>query len=736
VCFQCSPTATPALALYADRCISASTIMIGFGLNNTNSSKLFFSLCSSSNCYNCSDNRTVCVECQQNLPSIYILSGTSCISPSSLPSKFGPDLATFKSVPCAVPNCDDCKRNFRVCDRCLSPTYFLYSNDCITSDFISDRMGKDPYTGKIMPCQNPICQNCTADYKICTECIIADHPPNQGYLLSGICYPRWLLPSNYGPSTSNFTAVRCSNTFCRICSSRDYTKCDACYLGSTPQTVLLGTTCVDINALPAQTGADLLALVARPCADLQCLECKLDYKKCTLCKIGSPQYILHDSKCTLPSSLPHGFGANIATNSSAACTVSQCRNCQTDYTSCLNCKLAISPNPQYMMWNGNCVPPSSLPIGIGANLVTLVADFCLDPQCEDCKQRIDVCVKCKTNTPQYFVMSGSCVLPPVFPIGYGADNTNKNIVPCQDASCDNCKNNYLVCVSCKPQFPQKFASGGTCKLPSALAIGEGGNYATKTTSNCLISECEDCRDDYQKCTKCKVAATASMQTYLYNNNCILPANFPVGFGTDTSNLLVVPCVEKQCGNCLADPTKCISCRVSADPSKQTFLYNSHCVLSAELPAGTGANYADLTTLPCSSSLCQDCSRDYSKCNKCKNQIPPNPILYLFNGKCVLLNEIPSGFGIEIVSKVVYPCSSPTCENCLDNFRICIKCQKSFSIATQTYFYGSACYLPADLPPGLGPNKLPPVHKYSHEVYNLLPATLEVLPIQRTVSDAV
>jgi hypothetical protein len=703
ICVQCSPTASPTRALYNGNCLLASSIPTGLGLDSTNSTKLAIAPCTNTFCNNCVSDVNTCTACSPNLPTIYVLYNSGCVLPTALPSKFGPNLSTFTSVSCSDTNCDNCKTDYRVCTACLSPSYYLYANQCITSASVPAQMGINTSTRKIVSCQDIKCQTCTADYTVCTQCMNDNNSADQTYLYNGSCYLRNQLPTGYGANTATKTAVSCSDTFCQVCTTVDYTKCDKCKSGTTPQKVLQGTACVDPTTLPTLTGADLAALVARSCADLQCQECKADYTKCTACKTGTPQHYLHDSRCSLPSALPYGFGANSATLTSAACTVAQCQNCQTNYQSCLNCKMATSPSPQYFMWNGNCILPSSFPAGAGSNLVTLAGDQCTDPQCEDCKLRIDVCVKCKTNSPQYFAMGGSCVLPAAFPSGYGADTPNRNMLSCQDTSCDNCRNNYAVCLACKVSFPQKFASGGTCKLPSALSAGEGGNYPTKATSNCLIADCEDCRDDYMKCTKCKVAATASMQTYLFNSNCLLISSIPIGYGADSSSRLVLPCVEKQCGDCISNPTVCVACRTSLDPSTQTFLYNTHCVLASELPAGTGANLSNRKTAPCDNPNCQDCSKDYTTCLKCKTATPPAPQLYLYRGTCIDLANVPSGNGADSVTKVIYPCNSPTCYDCKENFRECVKCKVSLSISTQTYLYASACYLSTDLPPGIGPN---------------------------------
>jgi hypothetical protein len=714
-CVQCTTFTITRLYLYLGRCYPSSQVPQGWGINTSNSSNYIFSPCQPTNCRLCASSYTSCAECYRTDDPIYVLSSSQCRNVVTYwNNNNGPvlPLPTSGVTTCSVGYCINCKRDYRVCDQCdpASSYPYLRDNACISVGAIPSGYGADPTTKKIYPCTDPRCSTCQADYTKCTACIAKSNGPGQGYLYNSNCTIRRDLPVGYGGNYGSYIAALCTSASanCASCSNTQYTECNQCKVNPSSQTYLsIATTpsCIlpSSIAATASQGADSTYLIIRTCLDRNCAECKNDYKVCTLCKTATPQYILHSGYCTLPASLPYGFGADMTNKVSKPCSDVNCQNCQNVFSTCVSCKIVAPPATQYYMNAGSCVLSSSLATGMGANPVTVSAAACVDTHCEDCKSRIDVCIKCKSETTQYYAFGGACILPASIPDGFGADLTNRKAVVCQDTNCQNCRNDYTKCISCKVSSPQRFSYLNLCKIPIDLPAGTGGNTLTKIAQACQITDCVACQENYLVCFKCKTAVSPSPQKYLHNGDCVVPSSFLPGFGVDSVSLQALPCVDKKCADCKANYANCYSCQPSADPTKQTFLYMNKCIIPAELPAQTGANWATLSTSACQNSNCLDCSTDYTKCLRCKISATASSQYYLFNNDCVLISTATSGFGADTVAKTIRPCQSSTCFDCKNNFKTCTMCRLTNNATTQTYLLAGSCYLAGDLPVGYGPN---------------------------------
>jgi hypothetical protein len=395
--------------------------------------------------------------------------------------------------------------------------------------------------------------------------------------------------------------------------------------------------------------------------------------------------------------MPDGLGADLSTLTSRACVDSvNCLRCKNNFLQCSDCKAVTPPAVQYYMYLGLCIPYTSLPSSTGANTVTLIAEACTDANCDDCKANKAVCVRCKvasSPSAQLFAYNGACVASSTLPSGIGPDIDDFVAVACQTAGCDDCKSSYKDCQSCVVSTPQKYAYLNLCYLPSSLPSGVGPNLATRAGVYCSDPLCMDCKTDYTLCTKCSSPAPPAPQYYLSLSACVLASSLPDFIGADTVNYITRSCSDPNCKQCQYDYTKCTACKDTGNSATQTYLYNNYCLLPSQLTGAVGANLVTLTAKPCLDQQCILCRNDYLKCDQCKVASPPDPQFYLYNSVCIAPDDIPSGFGADIATGSMMPCTDPNCDDCRFDRNNCTLCKRETSFSDQYFTHQGQCYSP-------------------------------------------
>jgi hypothetical protein len=709
VCTQCKTAVSPApqYYLYSSDCVLPSALPDGTGANT---GTLVATACQDTNCKQCQNSYTVCTLCKNPTSPQYYLHSNTCKLPSALPDGTGANTVTFGTTTCQDTNCKQCQNDYTICTSCKTaispaPQYYLYSSACVLPSTLPDGTGANTGTLVAVSCQDTNCQKCQNDYTLCTTCKTAVSPSPQYYLYTSACLLPSSLPNGIGADSSTKTANACQDSNCKVCQN-DYTVCTLCKNPTTPQYYLHSNTCKLPAALPDGTGANTATFGTTACQDTNCKQCQNSYTVCTSCKTAvspAPQYYLYNSACALPSALPDGTGANTGTLVAVSCQNTNCQKCQNSYTVCTQCKTAVSPAPQYYLYSSDCVLPSALPAlpdGTGANTGTRVAVTCQDTNCKQCQNDYTICTLCKNpTTPQYYLHSNTCKLPAALPDGTGANTVTFGTAACQDTNCKQCQINYTICTLCKnPTTPQYYLHSSTCKLPSALPDGTGANTATFGTTTCQDTNCKQCQNDYTICTLCKNPTTP--QYYLHSNTCKLPAALPDGTGANTATFGTTACQDTNCKQCQNSYTVCTSCKTAVSPAPQYYLYNSACALPSALPDGTGANTGTLVAVSCQNTNCQKCQNSYTVCTQCKTAVSPAPQYYLYSSDCVLPSALPDGTGANTSNRQTSLCSDSLCLRCQVNYQFCTDCQIS---SPQKYLYNSQCVLPFTLPTQFGPN---------------------------------
>ena len=164
--------------------------------------------------------------------------------------------------------------------------------------------------------------------------------------------------------------------------------------------------------------------------------------------------------------------------------------------------------------------------------------------------------------------------------------------------------------------------------------------------------------NYQKCTECDNSATTKY--YLHFGVCYQNTSLPDGFGSHYT-YTSVPCQDTRCNKCQDNFQVCTRCLNS--PTMYYFhASNSSCLIVNEIPNGYGAavvlSYGETRT--CTTPSCFACQLDYSTCGECA---PNNPPRWVYINTCTLQTSLPNGYGADSVSKSAIPCSHSNCLQC-------------------------------------------------------------------------
>jgi hypothetical protein len=690
-CMKCKTASSPTTQyyLYQTQCVLFSNLPATIGANPTT---LEAQACLDANCNDCKANKDVCMNCNPTGSSStqrYAYNGV-CVLASTLPSGTGIDTTNYAAVACVATNCDNCKTtSYTQCTACIANYAFRSSSACEAIASLT-REGVDS-SGYIVPCQNTLCLSCNNNYAVCTACGVTG--ANTAYLYNSQCYLPINLPDGIGAVTSGtFTTMTCDTANCLNCRD-NYLICKGCKSSPTVYYLYNNLCQTSLSGISAGFGNDPLTNVIRPCKSTGCTDCLTNYETCGTCST-SPQQYLYNSVCYLPTDLPPGIGPEFTYKTGIPCQDTNCKNCKTAYTVCDDCYSPVTP--QYVVYQAACVLPSTLPDFIGADKITFKAAACLDTNCMVCQQDILVCNVCKSSlSPQVYLYQGSCKVASLLPPGIGPDLTAFTGVACKDPHCSNCKRDFNECDDCyHPATPQYFLDGVVCKLPVDLADYTGADLTNFKTGPCSNTDCQKCQTDKTKCDKCK--GSISPQSYHYNNDCKVPSLLPSRIGPDLVNLEGVPCKDTNCDNCKTDFNICSDCLTPTTP--QYYLYAGACKLPTDLPDMTGPNLDTKRTQPCQDPSCLQCQSDYTLCDVCIH--PATPQLYLYNRKCVDPSTLPPGIGPNTATFQAEPCTDTNCKECkLTSSSVCTACYSP--VTPQFFLYNSACSAPANLPALVG-----------------------------------
>lgn len=142
----------------------------------------------------------------------------------------------------------------------------------------------------------------------------------------------------------------------------------------------------------------------------------------------------------------------------------------------------------------------------------------------------------------------------------------------------------------------------------------------------------------------------------------------------------VLCADPNCLACSTTETFCTECRRAATAADQTYLHNAKCILVNDIPLGYGIDTTKIrkASACADTTLCEDCRPNSAKCVKCKKDA--DGIEYpIYNEQCVLTTP---GKGLDTQTGLLKSCLSG-CLRCSRDYLICTQCDN-----TNLYYMGS------------------------------------------------
>ena len=340
-----------------------------------------------------------------------------------------------------------------------------------------------------------------------------------------------------------------------------------------------------------------------------------------------------------------------------------------------NCALASSSNAQceeaingYFIdtttGNLTCIDVPSISSGKGlSNTIPPKVVFCVDINCITCTYNASFCMLCSAG---YYNSFGVCQLITSIPDGYGFDPVSLGKLACQSTGCRVCQADYQQCTACYQ--PTYYLDTAVCYLTSSLPAGQGLVPATGGFGPCLAgAACLDCRTDYSICVGCDQVAGY----YRLVNTCSTYASIPTGYGIKSSDFSLAPCTSAGCLNCKLDYQVCTICENT--PSARFYLDGTSCKDQTSIPVGFGYDTVTGTAKPCLISGCHLCSTDYQQCEICDSNQAAQ-----IGSSCTRWENFPAGFGYDSLSKTSLPCASTGCLKCAKDFKKCTQCDDSVS----------------------------------------------------------
>lgn len=753
------------------RCMIDTKIVPGAGRNNSS-----LAFCTDLGCQDCYQNFSLCKTCKSDF--VYnpdrVRSLPICLSIEDIPSGYGANTTNY-IVPCQDSQCLTCKIS-NICTAC-NGSFFLNSNQnceqcpsgcsrcqnasfCVSCDsgyFIDNfslsghqscrsdsppGYGKDPASGKLLPCQVSNCQLCGDYYRNCSVCSLPFKALIQTDNSTTCNSINQELPG-YGWNSSLDAYVTCAIPNCKRCWNNSQV-CSNCSDASTQDYYLRvdgsSTSCLSKDLIPRGLGIDQTEMTLKNCSLENCSLCVDNFSNCTACNFNFSLHIDPDgTQACLPGTV-EGYGPNHASGSTVACNNPFCKDCALDFSNCQNCYYGYVTLWQSPSSSLACQQlSSSQPLGpdleaINSTLASLTPKLrpCVDSErCEDCSLNYLSCQKCKSAFRYYRVNSPQLIFSHVFtknyskasfyhcmgtndpwPYAYGADSVSGSmeIKPCL-GNCVSCSANYTVCDRC--QITDLISMDGKCvnQATAATLLEQGmdrwpsnGTLKTDILVACQDTNCSNCSYWNIQCTLCKIGYYLNTSTHKCTSQSTLE-NTSRGPDLSISNKPIVNCSDSRCLNCNQNHSLCRACL----PGYLSYLNQTTsavtCLMRTELIASKqsiGPAEIGSTQLLNCSERCETCFNLYTTCESCKNQshylIPDGS-----SPNCGPLSELieTNTTGRNISGRTVVQCNEATCQQCWQNYQICKTCKQGFTLYPRNADQITACLDASEIPEGKG-----------------------------------
>jgi hypothetical protein len=196
------------------------------------------------------------------------------------------------------------------------------------------------------------------------------------------------------------------------------------------------------------------------------------------------------------------------------------------------------------------------------------------------------------------------------------------------------------------------------------------------------------RDGSNVCTDCVDGLGLYRVGTAPNNLCMTTAEFPAGYGIDTSQSeLANLCSDVNCANCLTDRLICLLCNAGRY-LKTGLCY--HPTLTPIIPDFFGANTVTGTADACQETHCKLCKATYTTCTGCDTGTG----WYLDGTTCkhaTLAPVFPASKGPNTGTGLVVTCNEANCLTCSSTYLTCTACIAGW------YIKAGLCYHPTLTP---------------------------------------
>ena len=254
---------------------------------------------------------------------------------------------------------------------------------------------------------------------------------------------------------------------------------------------------------------------------------------------------------------------------------------------------------------------------------------------------------------------------------YEASNKNFQSYYVKFGLCANRPTATLVCQICEIGAYRNDSSSvwNYCTLKADFPNSYGANETTNTFLPCSTTNCANCTDNYAVCIRCNTT-----NGYFMNNatgTCVHTSNITAGFGGNTTDGSIWPCIKSNCIDCKANSNTCLQCDMANNYYMNT--NTTTCVLNTAIPNYNGANQATGNIALCAVSNCKVCQLNYSFCDECNAGL--GYYMNVSDNKCYTMPQFAVGYGIDLTASpsTIKPCTTSRCTYCVNDNRVCQTC---------------------------------------------------------------
>ena len=678
----------------------------GYGIDSDNSSCV---PCNESSCLRCSNNYSICEECDDKY---YLGDNGMCLdcpepcancSNSSYCYSCVDKANLLENSTCSCIDNADYNISSGACEcfagegpECLICSNLSYYNSteencsCILNSYLNDSYslfvcscndsyGYDSANHICSPCNDSNCSDCESDYMICEECpsgyfldsnsTCQECPKTCSECLNATHCTECIEKAEYDEVNKNCSCIQnsifnSSSDACE-CFAGEGPNCTACPNRTYYNTGSDECECVT-NSRNESNSSELQCVcedgygyesennTCESCDSLNCALCTDDYKNCTQCDLG--YYLGEDNTCY---DCP-----NACSNCSDSLTCNECSDLTTKDQNG-NCSCINYTNYNESTKTCECID------GLGYNNDTNSCDLCEDANCVDCSGNYSICETCNES---YYVNDT-----------FFCSECPETCSTCMNSSwCDVCvtraeidpDTSVCACIN-RSQYN---STTGACECyegyGESCVLCSNRSYWDSNNSSCLcINNSSPKANNSSECT-CdlgfgynSVTGTCDPCADLNCSKC--PSDYQICEACDSTFFLNE---TSQCEDCpgpcntCTNATTCLDCVYRAEFNE----ISSNCTCIENSAYNSTTDQCECTTGQ--GSICQLCP-NHTFYNETTNECQCNENSSNSSGSCICN----SGFGYNQYNDTCQLCALSNCLQCSGDYNECEVCDSTYFV---------------------------------------------------------